>query len=121
MRLRTWLMLGYSAVLALALLGLGLGLITVIGLSVTSGLMVEDNFKAVDVASRLRRLMRRTPARYSAQGKVLTWIFHQPSAATALWHTLTDCQSDVLVKKSSASVDNASYHTSLGLSGYERR
>ena len=46
-----------TAVLALATLGLGLGLITVVGLSATSGRMVEENFKAVDVASRLRRLM----------------------------------------------------------------
>lgn len=57
MRLRTWLILGYSAVLALALLGLGLGLVTVINLSATSARMVEENFSAIDVASRLRRLM----------------------------------------------------------------
>jgi NtrC-family two-component system sensor histidine kinase KinB len=57
MRLRTWLILGYSAVLALASLGLGLGLVTVLSLSATSARMVEENFNAVDVASRLRRLM----------------------------------------------------------------
>ena len=57
MRLRTWLILGYSAVLALALLGLGLGLVTVMSLSSTSARMVEENFSAIDVASRLRRLM----------------------------------------------------------------
>lgn len=57
MRLRTWLILGYSAVLALALLGLGLGLVTVVSLSGTSARMVDENFAAVDVASRLRRLM----------------------------------------------------------------
>jgi NtrC-family two-component system sensor histidine kinase KinB len=57
MRLRTWLILGYSAVLALALLGLALGLVTVLSLSSTSARMVEENFSAIDVASRLRRLM----------------------------------------------------------------
>jgi hypothetical protein len=57
MRLRTWLFLGYSAVLALATLGLGLGLVTVLGLAATSGRMVDENFRALDVASRLRRLM----------------------------------------------------------------
>jgi NtrC-family two-component system sensor histidine kinase KinB len=57
MRLRTWLIVGYGAVLALATLGLGLGLVTVANLSQTSGKMVADNFAAVDLASRLRRLM----------------------------------------------------------------
>jgi NtrC-family two-component system sensor histidine kinase KinB len=57
MRLRTWLILGYSAVLALASLGLGLGLFTVLSLSSTSASMVDENFRAVDIASRLRRLM----------------------------------------------------------------
>jgi NtrC-family two-component system sensor histidine kinase KinB len=57
MRLRTWLILGYSAVLALATLGLGLGLVTVVGLAGTSGRMVDQNFRAVEVASELRRLM----------------------------------------------------------------
>src|SRR5688500_13367629 len=56
MRLRTWLILGYSAVLALATFGLGLGLVTVLGLAATSGRMVDHNFRAVEVASQLRRL-----------------------------------------------------------------
>lgn len=56
MRLRTWLILGYSAVLALATLGLGLGLVTVLSLADTAEAMVEDNLAALDVASRLRRL-----------------------------------------------------------------
>lgn len=57
MRLRTWLILGYSAVLALATFGLGLGLVTVLGLAATSGRMVDHNFRAVEVASQLRRLV----------------------------------------------------------------
>ena len=57
MRLRTWLILGYSAVLALATLGLGLALVTVLGLAATSGRMVDENFHAVEVASQLRRLV----------------------------------------------------------------
>jgi two-component system, NtrC family, sensor histidine kinase KinB len=57
MRLRTWLILGYSAVLALATFGLGLGLVTVLGLAATSGRMVDHNFRAVEVASKLRRLV----------------------------------------------------------------
>lgn len=56
MRLRTWLILGYSAVLALASLGLGLGLVTVLGLEATSGTMVVENFAAIDAGSRLRTL-----------------------------------------------------------------
>ena len=56
MRLRTWLILGYSAVLALASLGLGLGLVTVLGLEATSGTMVVENFGAIDLGSRLRTL-----------------------------------------------------------------
>jgi NtrC-family two-component system sensor histidine kinase KinB len=56
MRLRTWLILGYSAVLALASLGLGLGLVTVLGLEATSRTMVAENFRAVEVGSRLRSL-----------------------------------------------------------------
>jgi NtrC-family two-component system sensor histidine kinase KinB len=56
MRLRTWLILGYSAVLALASLGLGLGLITVLGLEATSGTMVAENFGAIEVGSKLRTL-----------------------------------------------------------------
>jgi NtrC-family two-component system sensor histidine kinase KinB len=56
MRLRTWLILGYSAVLALASLGLGLGLVTVLGLEATSGTMVAENFGAIDLGSRLRTL-----------------------------------------------------------------
>jgi len=56
MRLRTWLILGYSAVLALASLGLGLGLITVLGLEATSGTMVVENFAAIEAGSRLRTL-----------------------------------------------------------------
>lgn len=56
MRLRTWLILGYSAVLALASIGLGLGLVTILGLEATSGTMVMENFAAVDVGSRLRTL-----------------------------------------------------------------
>jgi NtrC-family two-component system sensor histidine kinase KinB len=50
-------MLGYSAVLALATLGLGMGLVTVLGLAATSERMVEENFRAVELASQLRRLM----------------------------------------------------------------
>lgn len=57
MRLRTWLILGYSAVLALATLGLGLGLLTVLGLAATSERMVEDDFGAIHLASRLRTLI----------------------------------------------------------------
>lgn len=57
MRLRTWLILGYSAVLALATFGLGLGLVTVLGLAATSGRMVDHNFRAVELASQLRRLV----------------------------------------------------------------
>jgi len=57
MRLRTWLILGYSAVLALATLGLGLGLLTVLGLAATSERMVENDFRAIDLASRLRILI----------------------------------------------------------------
>jgi two-component system, NtrC family, sensor histidine kinase KinB len=56
MRLRTWLILGYSAVLLLAALGLGLGLATVLGLAATSERMVGENFQALEVASRLRSL-----------------------------------------------------------------
>ncbi len=56
MRLRSLLILGYSAVLTLAALGLGLGLITVLGLASTSEHMVRDNFRALDVASRLREM-----------------------------------------------------------------
>lgn len=57
MRLRTWLILGYSAVLALALMGLGLGLLTVLGLASTSARMVEEDFSGIDLASRLRTLI----------------------------------------------------------------
>jgi len=56
MRLRTLLIIGYSAVLTLAALGLGLGLITVLGLASTSEVMVRENFRALELASRLREL-----------------------------------------------------------------
>jgi two-component system, NtrC family, sensor histidine kinase KinB len=56
MRLRNWLMLGYGAVLALATIGLGMGLITVAGLAATTGRMVQENFAAIEVGSRLRTL-----------------------------------------------------------------
>ena len=55
-RLRTWLILGYSAVLAVAGVGLGLGLMSTLSLADTSGSMVNEDFVSLDVASRLRRL-----------------------------------------------------------------
>lgn len=55
-RLRTWLILGYSAVLAVAGVGLGLGLMSTLSLADTSDSMVNEDFVSLDVASRLRRL-----------------------------------------------------------------
>ncbi len=56
MRLRTRLLLGFGAVLATAVIGLGLSLGSARELADASRRMVEQNFVAIDVASDLRRL-----------------------------------------------------------------
>jgi len=56
MRLRTRLLLGFGAVLATAVIGLGLSLGSARELAQASRRMVEQNFAAMNVASDLRRL-----------------------------------------------------------------
>lgn len=56
MRLRTWLIGGYGVVLAVAVLGLALGLIAAVNLADISRRMVNENFESVENAARLRRL-----------------------------------------------------------------
>ncbi|MBB5207709.1 sensor histidine kinase [Chiayiivirga flava] len=56
MRLRTWLIGGYGVVLAVAVLGLALGLIAAVNLADISRRMVTENFESVENAARLRRL-----------------------------------------------------------------
>lgn len=55
LRLRTWLVLGYGAVLALSVLGLGLGLLTVRALETTAQTMAERDFPTLQRISDLRR------------------------------------------------------------------
>ena len=57
MKLRNRLILGFSAVLLLALIGLGMAALAVREVALTTDRMVEQDFGGVDVSSRLRVLM----------------------------------------------------------------
>ena len=56
MRLRTWLLLGYGTVLAVAVFGLVLGLVFVTSLADSSRHLVDDDFEAIEAAAQVRRL-----------------------------------------------------------------
>ncbi|WP_183166740.1 ATP-binding protein [Azomonas macrocytogenes] len=59
MKLRTRLFLGFSALMTVALLGLGLGLVSVVQMARSQEILIKDSFGTIEVNQQLRQVLER--------------------------------------------------------------